>query len=269
MTATITLDVDPFIHLGPLTVAWHGLTIVLGLVAATWLAIRYARESGLDAEEIVNLAMITSLAGIIGAKAFYLIENDAGALLRPGEWLDGRGFSFYGAIIVGVPAVGLYLGRRRLGISYLDALAAGFPLGMAIGRVGDVINGEHYGPESDLPWAVRNAHPDADVPSNDVAYHSGGLYEVALALLMFAVIWPLRHRFRHPGLLLWTVIGLYALGRFAMFFARSDSDALALGLNGAQWTSLALLAVAVVGAARALRSPPRESRIGASSSDRL
>ena len=63
----------------------------------------------------------------------------------------------------------LYLGWRRLGLRYLDALAAGFPLGMAIGRIGDVINGEHYGPVSDLPWAIRNTHPDADVPSNELA----------------------------------------------------------------------------------------------------
>lgn len=258
MPATITLDIDPFIQVGPLTIAWHGLTIALGIVAGAWLATRYARERGLDAEEIVNLAIIISLAGTIGAKAFYLLENDAGALLRPGEWLDGQGFSFYGAIILGVPAVGAYLHRRRLSLSYLDALASGFPLGMAIGRIGDVINGEHYGPQSDLPWAIRNAHPDADVPNNELAYQSGGLYEVVLSLLMFAVIWPLRHRFRHPGLLLWTVVGSYALGRFAMFFIRDDSATLALGLNGAQWTSLALLIVAALGARLALRSPAHE-----------
>lgn len=41
---------------------------------------------------------------------------------------------------------------------------------------------------------------------------------------MFAVVWPLRDRFRRPLMLLWTVIGLYGGGRFLMFFYRSDSD---------------------------------------------
>jgi phosphatidylglycerol:prolipoprotein diacylglycerol transferase len=190
--------------------------------------------------------VVVAVAGMVGARAFYLLENDAAALLSPSDWLGTRGFSFYGAIILGVPAVGAYLRWRGLGLRYLDALGAGFPLGMAVGRIGDVINGEHYGPPSDLPWAVQNTHPDADVPSNEIAYQSGGLYEVALGLLMLAIIWPLRHRFQRPGMLLWTVIGLYAAGRFVMFFGRSDSDDLALGLNGAQWTSLALLLVAAV-----------------------
>ena len=123
---------------------------------------------------------------------------------------------------------------------------------MAVGRIGDVINGEHYGPRSDLPWAVRNAHPDADVPSNLVAYHSGGVYEVAVALAMFAVVWPLRHRLRH-GSLLWTVIGLYGAGRFLMFFVRSDSTDLVLGLSFTQWISLAMVAVAALGFAASLR----------------
>jgi hypothetical protein len=41
---------------------------------------------------------------------------------------------------------------------------------------------------------VRNTHPDADVPSPDVAYHSGGLHEVLLGLIVFAIVWPLRDR---------------------------------------------------------------------------
>lgn len=138
---------------------------------------------------------------------------------------------------------------------YLDAGAAGLPLGVAIGRVGDVINGEHFGPASDLPWAFRYAHPGAEVPSNEVAYHSGGFYEVVLAFAILAIVWPLRHRLRRPGMLLWTVIGLYAAGRFAMFFVRSDSETLALGLNGAQWTSLVLLLVAAVALWLIMRLP--------------
>ena len=103
------------------------------------------------------------------------------------------------------------------------------------------------------PMLELNAHPDADVPSNLVAYDSGGLYEVALALAMFAVVWPLRHRLRRHGSLLWTVIGLYGAGRFLMFFVRSDSTDLVLGLSFTQWISLAMVAVAALGFAASLR----------------
>lgn len=252
--AVITIDLGPEIQLGPIAIAWHGLTIAIGLIVGGWLAIVAGRERGLDEVKLLDLVMLISISGIVGARIFFLIENDPGALLSPTDWLGTRGFSFYGGIVFGVPAVALYLRRRRLSISYLDALAVGFPLGMALGRVGDVINGEHYGPVSDLPWAVRNANPAADTPDPTLAYQSGGLYEMALALLIFAVIWPLRKRFERPGTLLWRVIALYASGRFLMFFVRDDSTQVALGLSYTQWTSLALLVIATAALAIAGRS---------------
>lgn len=256
--ATLSIGIDPEINLGPLTLAWHGVMTAVGIGAGAWLAARFADERGLDRERVWGAVTVIAFAGIVGARLFYLLENDPSALLQPAEWLGTQGFSFYGAILLGVPAVWLYLRRTGLPVRYLDTLAAGFPLGMAVGRIGDLINGEHYGPRSDLPWAIRYTHPDADVPSAAVAYHPGGLYEIVLALILLAAIWPLRHRFARPGTLLATVVAGYSAGRFLMFFYRSDSDTLALGLNGAQWTSLALLGAALLGllAARRAQPPP-------------
>lgn len=188
---------------------------------------------------------LIAVAGLIGGKLFYLAEN--GLLGDPEEWFDSRGFTFNGGFVLATAAIAVYVWRRGLNIGYVDAIATGLPLGVAIGRIGDVINGEHYGPQSDWLLAVRNTHPDADVPSAAVAYHSGGLYEVLLAAAIFTVVWPLRHRIRQPLAMVWLVSGLFGVGRFFEFFYRSDSDETALGLNSAQWTSLAIVAVAVTG----------------------
>jgi len=249
--ATLTINIDPNIDVGPLHLTWHGLMIAVGIAVGGWLATVYARERGLDRDRVVDLIVVVAIAGTIGARLFYLVEH--GDLLRPSEWLGAFGFSIYGAVILGPLAGAAYMRWRGLGMRYLDAAATGFPLGLLVGRTGDLINGEHYGPASDLPWAVQNSHPDALTPNPDLAYHSGGLYEMALGLAMFALIWPLRHRFRRPGTLFWAVIALYAAGRFAMFFYRSDSDEVALGLNSAQWTSVALLAIAGLAAWLAVR----------------
>jgi phosphatidylglycerol:prolipoprotein diacylglycerol transferase len=99
---------------------------------------------------------------------------------------------------------------------------------------------------------VKNTHPEADVPRNDVAYHSGGLYEVIIGGVVFAVAWPLRKRLTRPTSIMWIVIGLLAAGRFVEFYVRSDSETVALGLETAQWTSLLLILVAAVGAWRTL-----------------
>jgi phosphatidylglycerol:prolipoprotein diacylglycerol transferase len=162
-------------------------------------------------------------------------------VLRPG-------FTFYGGFIAAALGIAYYIRRQRLSLSYLDAIAAGLPLGIAVGRIGDVINGEHYGPTTDFFLGVRNTHPDALTPSPDVAYHSGGLYEVLIAAIVFAIAWPLRKRLKRPLALMWLVIALFAIGRFFEFFLRSDSADLALGLEIAQWMSLVLLVVAAAGA---------------------
>lgn len=238
--AAITIDVDPSIHVGPLSLPWHGLTTALGIVIAAALAYRIAGERDLERERILDLTGIIVLAGFVGAKVLYLIE--AGTLGDPDTWLESQGYSFYGALVLGPAAGAIYLWRTGSGLGYLDALAAGFPLGMAFGRIGDILIGEHHGPPSTLPWAIRYTNPEADVPDPDVAYQPGALYESLISLAIFAVIWPLRRRFRSPGLLFATVVGLYAVGRFAIFFVRSDSDELALGLANSQWISLALVA---------------------------
>jgi phosphatidylglycerol:prolipoprotein diacylglycerol transferase len=247
--ATITVSLSPTIHIGPLTLAWHGIMIALGIGVGYLLARRYARERGLEIERLEAVLVIMVVAGIAGARFYFLAQEDAGALVRPGSWFGSTGFAFYGALIVGVLAVAAYLWRRRLGLAYLDALAAGFPLGMAVGRIGDLINGEHYGSPTSAPWGFQYTNAGAEPPSHDVAYQSGAFYEILLALAMLALLWPLRKRLgSRPGLLLATTVALYSLGRFAIFFVIRDTPVVALGLRQAQWTSLALVAVALLGA---------------------
>lgn len=243
----ITIEMSPSIELGSLEIAWHGIMIALGIVAGSWLALRYARERSLDEDRLLTCVFAITVAGIVGARIYYLVEEDPGDLLRPGEWLGNEGFGFYGAMIAGSLAVAAYLWRARLSVRYLDALAAGFPLGMAVGRTGDLINGEHYGPASDAPWAFRYTHPDAVVPSSATGYQSGAFYEILLALAMLAAFWPLRGRFASPGALLAAVVAAYAIGRFLIFFIIRDTEVVALGLRQAQWTSLGLLLLAAIG----------------------
>lgn len=244
--AAITIGIDPTIELGPVTVAWHGLTIAVGIVIGGLVAAREARRRGLDTEPLYTVGVILTVAALVGSRIYYLAEH--GQLLEPDRWLGTRGFTFYGGLIAASLGITIYLAVRRLSVRYLDSIAIGLPLGIAIGRIGDVINGEHYGPATTFFLGVQNTHPEADVPSNDVAYHSGGLYEVLIGSVVFAIVWPLRHRLRRPTMAVWVVLALLAAGRFVEFFIRSDSATSVLGLETAQWTSLALVLSAAAGA---------------------
>lgn len=246
MLGSITIGIDPEFKVGPVTLAWHGMTIAIGILLGAAVAVRYARSRGLDVERVQTLVMLLVVAGVLGARILYLLQHDPAGLVEPGEWLRSRGYSFYGALIAAPAAVAVYLRRKELSATYLDALAAGFPLGMAVGRIGDLISGEHYGGPTDLPWGVRYTHPGAEVPNLGVAYHSGGLYEIVLAIAMIAVLTPLWSRLRAPTALLWATTLSYSIGRFLMFFVRDDSGT-ELGLKGAQWMSLAIAVVSAAG----------------------
>lgn len=245
--ATITIGIPPTFHVGPVEIAWHGIMIAVGILVGCFFGFRYARERGLTTDRLQVALFIVVFAGIVGARFYYLIQTEAGALLRPGDWFNNVGFAFYGALIAGALAVGVYLWRAKLSIRYLDAIAAGFPLGMAVGRIGDVINGEHYGPPTTDPWGFHYTDPAAATPSTHLAYQSGAFYEVLWALLMFSILWPLRNRLRPAGAMLWVTIGFYSLGRFLIFFIIRDTPVIALGLRQAQWTSVALCALSAVG----------------------
>lgn len=254
--AVITIDIPPTFELGPVTLAWHGLTIALGVLTGAVLAGRLAQSRRLPTEPLNVIVLLVIVSAFVGGRVFHLAET--GRLLEPSRWLATNGFTFYGGFIMAVVTIAIYLRRSGHGAAYLDICAVALPLGIAIGRIGDVINGEHHGARSDFFLAVRNAHPDALTPNPELAYHNGGLYEVILGLAIFAIVWPLRNRLlRRPTAPTWLVLALFAAGRFVEFFLRDDSRHVAAGLNSAQWTSVLLVGVAAAGAWWTLVQRPR------------
>ncbi len=164
--AVITIGMDPTIELGPITLAWHGITIAIGIVVGSLVARHEARRRGLETQPLEAMVAILALGAILGARVFYLAEH--GEIFEPREWFSTTGFTFYGGFIGAGLGIGGYLWRRRLSVSYLDAIAVGIPLGIAVGRIGDVINGEHYGPATTFFLGVRNTHPDSVTPSSEL-----------------------------------------------------------------------------------------------------
>ena len=125
-----------------------------------------------------------------------------------------------------------------------DIAAPALLIAMAIGRIGDVINGEHFATATDLPWGVFYTHPNSPAVNRAVS-HPAVAYEIILDLLILAVIWPLRNRLRPRGMLFILYGALYAVGRFFLSFIRVEANTYFLGLTEAHIVSLIVMVVAI------------------------
>jgi phosphatidylglycerol---prolipoprotein diacylglyceryl transferase len=250
MFATIVIDLDPNLgRIGPFLITWHGLFSVLGILAAARVAQILLKPEGISADRVYDLAVWMVIAGLIGARLLYVWENYqqfAGAWQRI-VYINEGGISQWGGIFGGL--VGGYLWCWRSKIDYrlvLDVAGPANALGFAIGRIGDIINGEHHAIDSNLPWAVQYVNEKTlGEPGRTV--HPEVAYELVFNAIVFGIAiltYPVFKRRLPVGVtgLIW--LSVYAIGRFMLSFLRKDS--LVFGLRQAQWASLAMVAVSLV-----------------------
>jgi phosphatidylglycerol:prolipoprotein diacylglycerol transferase len=233
---SISIGMDPKLaDIGPFELTWHGIFTAVGIAAGVYLGAWIGRRQGFTEDDAYSIALVGVPAGIIGARAMYVLEN---RVKFEGQWLDvfrinEGGITIYGAIIGGVLAAAAYGAFRRMPVMRgLDAAAFGLLLGMAIGRIGDLINGEHIAKVSSLPWAVKYTHVDSPgfpysaTPSGDfIARHPATTYEMIGDLLIIGIVAFLFIRFwrNRPGIVFFTGVVLYSAMRFGVSYLRIDS----------------------------------------------
>lgn len=246
--------------IGPLTVHFYGIVIMLGVVAATFLARREANRRGQDGELVWDMLIWLLIAGIIGARIWHILTPMPSLeaqgvttyyyLTHPLEaiaiWKGGLGIP--GAVIGGAAALYFFTGRRHLSMPlWLDILSPALALGQAIGRWGNFFNQELYGAPSSLPWAIY-IDPQHRLPGfeNQAYYHPTFLYESLWNLgNMFLLLW-LSRRFPErlkPGDIFLAYLVVYPLGRFLLEFLRLDSSQVA-GINANQAVMLVVMVAA-------------------------
>lgn len=247
----IEIHIDPTMaELGPFTLAWHGFFTAVGIIAGVWLAIRMARSRGLDPNVAQEIAMVGVPCAIIGARLFYVAEHWEAFSDNPLRIVTGiteGGITLYGGLIGGVVgglAYGLY--RRLPVLRFLDAAAPGIIVGQAIGRLGDLINGEHRGTPTDLPWAVRYTHPNTLGDPGVAVHPTAGGYELLGDLAILAILLLVVTRVaRQPGWVFAWYLLLYAGLRASLSPFRLD-EAGAFGAAVPQLVGIGVIAAALV-----------------------
>jgi phosphatidylglycerol:prolipoprotein diacylglycerol transferase len=142
----------------------YGLMLVLGVYAAIELGRYLANRVGLNGDYFVTMGLLALAAGVLGARLSHVLENlefytrDDRTFwqnLRAAADLSSGGLTFYGGFLLAAPVVALYIWRRKIPIRVaMDIVAPCLMIGLALGRVGCLLNGCCWGQTCDLPWAV-------------------------------------------------------------------------------------------------------------------
>jgi phosphatidylglycerol:prolipoprotein diacylglycerol transferase len=263
-TGGIPIYIDPtLLTLGPLVITWHGFFTAVGTVVGIWLAVRWAQRAGFLEDDVLSVAMWGVVGAVVGARLFHVVDqwgyyaSDPLAILRVNE----GGLAIFGTVVGGPLAGAIYAWRKKLNVPRLaDVAAPCLILGMGIGRIGDIINGEHHGTYAEgFPLAVVYTHQNT-LGEIGLPVHLAVGYEMLLDLVIFALLiwlgrgivrrptgrldWNWSPRYPRDGMNFWIFLALYSVGRFFVQFYRLDTE-FALGLSQAQLLSVLSAMVAV------------------------
>lgn len=226
-----------------ISVHWYGVLIVTGIILGANVAAYLAKKAGKDPEIIWDMLIIVVVLAIIGARVYHVFSQPSDGLLgwsyykeNPLEalYIWNGGLGIYGAIVGGALGVLIFTTRRKLRpLQWLDFAAPGMAIGQSIGRWGNFINIELYGPPTTLPWglhvpALHRIPPYTNLSQypETTLFHPTFLYEslaaLALCLLLLWVATRLRAKLREGDLLVAYLMG-YAVIRFFTEMLRPDA----------------------------------------------
>ncbi len=206
---------------GSLKVYSYGFFVALGILAAVLVFSRNLRDKGHPRGTALDLAVVSSLAGLLGARLAYVLLYNPGFYWQH-PWrvflISEGGLAFYGGLVFGLAAALFYLWKQKLPVlEVLDEGAPALALGYAAARLGCFLNGCCYGKPTTLPWGV--VFPAVDW----LPRHPTQLYSLMSGLLIFFVLqFLLRPRREAPGRLFAAFLVLYGLTRGAVELFREN-----------------------------------------------
>ncbi len=281
MLASIGWPILDRIHLfGDLAISPHGIGIAVGFLFGAWILQHEGPKRGVTVDHINSMVFWALIGTIIGARLFYVIGHfsefdgiaDMLALWNGGLTLLG---GITGAVLINIPLF------RRYGYSFfqvMDGAVIGLAFGIAFGRIGDLIIGDHLGePTSWLltfvyqggepagfsciadacrttleggqvlaltPGTATLTSPSGEILATGVGVHQTALYDMFFATCLFLVLYALSRAPRRLGILTLTFGAWYGATRVLEDFLRVDKRF--FGMTGSQWTGLTVSLICLI-----------------------
>ncbi|MFQ5624345.1 MAG: prolipoprotein diacylglyceryl transferase [Paracoccaceae bacterium] len=233
--------IDPAILATPYgAIYWYGAVYSFGFLGVfVWFWYR-RRARGLSDRDVFSLSVVFSVGVLLGARGFdilvyeldYYREHPLAAL----NWWEG-GMASHGVLLGGLIAILLFARTRRLSlVALLDEIVVPGAFLLAVGRLGNFVEGGVVGSVTELPWGI--VYPDLDGARHPVALYESAKNFLILPILIVALrLFPAGR-----GIVLSMFLFLYAGLRFAVDVLR-DYEAAWLGIGTGQVFNLFLAAV--------------------------
>jgi phosphatidylglycerol:prolipoprotein diacylglycerol transferase len=281
LLASIGWPVLDRIHLfGDFAISPHGIGIAVGFLFGAWILQHEGPKRGVTADQVNTMVFWALIGTIIGARLFYVIGHFS-EFDGPGEmlalWEGGLTLlgGIAGAVLINIPI----MRKHHLGFfQVMDGAVIGLAFGIAFGRIGDLIIGDHFGKPTSWLLAFRYeggvpagfscvadvcrttldegqvltiSHQNAtltsasgEVLSTGVGIHQTALYDMFFATALFLILYAMSRQPRRLGVLTLTFGAIYGLVRVVEDFLRVDKQV--FGLTGSQWTGLTVSIVCIV-----------------------
>jgi len=248
---SIVWDVSPeMFSIGPITVRYYGLLFALGFVFGYIIMQKIFKHEGIPITELDRLVMYVFFGTVIGARlghvffyeAAYYLENPKEILM---VWQGG--LASHGAAIF-IPIMLWFYAKRNWNkfLWILDRIAISIPLAGGLIRLGNLMNSEIYGNQTDLAWGfifVQNGET--------IAKHPTQIYEALAYFLIFGVLLLAYRKFKEntpKGLLIgWFLILVWSARFFVEFVKEVQVDfEQTMSLNMGQILSIPLVIIGIV-----------------------
>jgi len=250
--------------IGPFAIRWYALAYIAGLIIGWRYCLALAKRPPQVArpQDVDDFLVWATLGVVLGGRTGYvLFYNLPYYLQHPIEmfFLWRGGMSFHGGALGVCIAILLFCRQRQIKLlAFADIIVAAVPIGLFFGRIANFINGELWGRETSVAWAMIFPNDPRQVPR-----HPSQLYEACLeGIVLFLVLWALQRAGarQRQGLLTGAFLIGYGLARVTVEFFREPDAQLgyllgnaSLGLTMGQLLSLPLI---LVGLWLVLRAKP-------------
>ena len=213
-----------------LALSWHGFFSFIAVATAVILVGRWAALKKINPDDIYSIAIWAIIGGVVGARLVHVIDNwESTYNQNPIQvlYLWNGGIGLWGGILGGFLGGAAYalVSKHPVGI-IADLTAPAMLYAQAIGRIGDIINGEHCANITNLSIGFMWTHPQTAARFCSSGYETPVqpviAYEMIWTIGSLIIIWALRDRIRPDGMLFALYLTLYALGRFGISFLRED-----------------------------------------------